>query len=359
MTANVPGRVTLDRPRPGDAAPMTRALQDREVVRWLTSLPWPYRLDDARGFIAQAGAGEFVIRMDGRFAGCLRIADHIGYWLVPALHGRGIARRACVLGLSRWFAAGHDRSRATVLRGNARSERLLRHLGFQGATARVLYSRAMDRRLATTELTLRRADFARLHPIDICTPRLRIGAFHAADLPALHRILTAPETARMLLRFRPGQPMAETAALFTPEALAPPLRLVVRQQDRVIGQIGVGAGQPGSVFYALDPSVWGHGVGHEMLGAFLDEIGLRLDPPALTATVFDDNPASAAMLRAQGFVAEARERIASLGRDGLAWATFYRRTRQLGSARRGSRDLPDGVGGRDHGGDQGAVNRPV
>jgi RimJ/RimL family protein N-acetyltransferase len=109
--------IRLREPTVADVPAMTEACQDRLIQRY-TLVPVPYGEDDARTFLAgmpaarEAGEalslavsardGDGLLGMVGvqRFQWQHRSAD-IGYWIVPAARGRGIATRAVVL-LSRW-----------------------------------------------------------------------------------------------------------------------------------------------------------------------------------------------------------------------------------------------------------------
>ena len=56
-----PAYITTDRlairpPQPDDASAIFHGLNDYEVVKNLSRAPWPYRLQDAEGFIARIPA---------------------------------------------------------------------------------------------------------------------------------------------------------------------------------------------------------------------------------------------------------------------------------------------------------------
>lgn len=317
-------RVTLSRLRPEDAPEIARVLNDWEMARWLTALPWPYGPAEAEAFIDSAGLDELAIRVGDRLAGVIRLTDNLGYWVAPAFQGRGVALRATVLGLTRWFAAGHDHIDTRYLIGNHRSARLLARLGFREIGDTESWSVPEGQLISAKTMRLSRADFAARHGISLTTPRLVIDAFRKSDLQALHRIATLPEVSRMLLRFYPGMSVDEIAAMFGEQALLPPMRLTVRHRGQVAGSIGISAGDPPRIFYWLDPDLAGQGLGQEMVAAFLDEIVDRFDPPDLLADVFLDNAASRRLLKNLGFQRTEDEMMASLGRDEPAPATLYR-----------------------------------
>lgn len=326
------GWVTLDRLRQADAPRMAEALGQIDTARWLSSVPFPYGLAEARHFIAEAAPANHAIRVDGQFAGCVRADDELGYWVMPDFRRQGVARRAAVLALSRSFAEGRAQVSASYLEGNAASAALLDQIGFGEARAGSVHSLRLGREVPAAQMTLTRADFATRHGIRIVTPRLVMDKVAAEDLPALHAIATLPEVARMLFLFAPGMPMAAFAAIFPSESLVPPFRLAIRHQDNVIGSIGIGrldeAGGP-EIYYFLSPDCWGQGFGREILESFLAEIDARFDPAVIRAGVFTDNPASARMLERFGFQRSGDEMFWSAGRGSTApgWSCQRQRHR--------------------------------
>ncbi|MCF3972253.1 GNAT family N-acetyltransferase [Paracoccus salsus] len=155
-----------------------------------------------------------------------------------------------------------------------------------------------------------------------------IDAYRPADLESLHRIASAPQVARMLLRFHPGMSLDDTAAILDEQALLPPLRPTVRHRGQVAGSIGLSAGRPARIFCFLDPGLIGQGLGQEMVSAFLDEVVDRFDPQGLLADVFLDNAASRRLLKNLGFQRGEDEVMTSMGRDAPAPAALYRWNRR-------------------------------
>lgn len=315
--------------RAGDGPAITAALSDFQTARWLSAVPFPFRPVDARDFIAGAGPAEHAIRVDGGFAGSVRGGDELGFWVAPEFRRQGVGQRAAVLALSRSFAAGRSRVIASHAPENLASAALLARLGFGNPQDCVVFSRPLGREAPMLRLRLSRDDFAARHGIAPRTARLQLDAPRPEDLPVLYDIATAPQVARMLLRFAPGMPMADFAALMSMQALVPPFRLAIRQRGRVIGSIGIGAldGEAPPIYYFLAPDVWGQGLGREALAAFLVEIDARFDPPLLRAEVFADNPASGRLLQAFGFRPAGDGLQQSRGRTEPAPIRLYLRAR--------------------------------
>lgn len=324
------GAVRLTGYRPDDATAIATAFQDFQTTRWLSAVPFPYARSDAQDFIAQAGADDFAIRVDGRFAGGVRAGDDLGYWVLPEFRRQGIGLRAAVLALSRRFAAGRKRISASYQPENTASGALLTRLGFADPQQITAFSRPLGREVPMLRVTASREDVAARHGIDLITPRLRLNPPTPGDLSALYDIATHPQVAPMLLRFAPGMPMEEFAPLISMQALVPPFRLAIRQDGRVIGSIGIGAltGEgPPPIYYFLAPDCWGRGLGREVLTAFLAEIDARFDPPVLGAEVFADNPASGRLLEQSGFRPAGDGMRTSRGRDRPSMMRAYLRQR--------------------------------
>jgi RimJ/RimL family protein N-acetyltransferase len=104
-------RLHLRPPRESDADRLYALFNNWEVMRWLSSPPWPYTLDDARAFVrsrknGDGGAMGGAITLDGELIG---IADLIvkpastvqrergyslGYWLGEPYWGNGLMTEA-------------------------------------------------------------------------------------------------------------------------------------------------------------------------------------------------------------------------------------------------------------------------
>ncbi len=108
------------------------------------TFPHPYRLGDAREFIAHARSGkpetEFAIAVEGRAVGAIgfkllpdveRVSAEIGYWLGEALWGRGIVTETLVA-MTRYGieAYGLTRVFAVPFEWNPASMRVLEKAGY-------------------------------------------------------------------------------------------------------------------------------------------------------------------------------------------------------------------------------------
>ncbi len=133
------GSVLLRMPSAGDAADITEACQDPEIIRF-TTIPTPYHLSDARAWLAKHEPGSdwwasptWAITQGGpRWGGTVDLrldgaqGAEIGYLVAPWMRGHQAATRAVrlacawgfmALGLEviRWYAnVGNEASRAVA-----------------------------------------------------------------------------------------------------------------------------------------------------------------------------------------------------------------------------------------------------
>ncbi|MEM1300793.1 MAG: GNAT family N-acetyltransferase [Pseudomonadota bacterium] len=116
-----------------DAQAVTRAMQDRNVVRMLTAPPHPYLPEHAEEFLARAKDAPFAwaITLDG-LLGAVDIADHLGYWLAPPAWGQGIMTRAARAAVDHYFSTTQAETLVSGhLFDNPASGRVLANLGFE------------------------------------------------------------------------------------------------------------------------------------------------------------------------------------------------------------------------------------
>jgi 8-oxo-dGTP diphosphatase len=140
--------------------------QDFGIVRWLTSMAWPYEEGSAEAFTARAmtcdplaEAAVFAITLGGVFIGVMAVdapgelaeagdCPAIGYWLGRPFQGFGYATEAADAAIA-WAFSAHACTAvaARVFEENAASRALLRKLGFQPAAITERYARALDRKV--------------------------------------------------------------------------------------------------------------------------------------------------------------------------------------------------------------------
>ncbi len=130
---------------PADAAEVARLLDNWEVARHTTNVPFPYSLQDAERFIGKVASGSaaghtvvFAVeeRLSRRLAGCVgaTIADgvaEIGYWFGRDYWGRGYATESLRRALRILFVNfGVSLAWASVSPQNLASRRVLDKAGF-------------------------------------------------------------------------------------------------------------------------------------------------------------------------------------------------------------------------------------
>lgn len=150
-------RFLMRPPKPKDARQIVCCVNHASMARNLARLPHPYALKDAEEWIhyadkARAQGTEYAFVITHEEAGVIGSvgfnrasgeAWEIGYWVDPAVHGKGVATEAAQALLA-WgerefgvtkFVAGH-------FKDNPASGRVLEKLGFERVGEKQLYSAA-------------------------------------------------------------------------------------------------------------------------------------------------------------------------------------------------------------------------
>ena len=224
-------RLTLRLLRPEDAAELHRLINDWEVVRFLSRVPFPYPRELADEWIAsthrqleegsawhlaivgQDGDNEVLVGCVGltREAGTRRA--ELGYWVGRRFWGHGVAAEAAGR-LARWGLAHLDLDRifAHVLEENARSAGVLKRIGMAETGRTEAHFLARNTRLPVVCFEGGREDLS-IAPIPPEPAAALAGASAAAPdgkpmLLVAACALVDPD-GRVLLARRPeGKPMA-------------------------------------------------------------------------------------------------------------------------------------------------------
>lgn len=173
-------RLTLRPVREGDEECLFPLFADWEVIRWLSSPPWPYAREDMQSFVRLQAKprhddpdARFVIALDDepigfigtrmQPAGHLQRAagPHIGYWLGQPFWGRGYMSEA-LAGTSRHVFAtrSHDAIYSGIFVGNAASLRVQEKVGFVRDGETMLHSRPRGAEFPHVNTVLTRSRFA-------------------------------------------------------------------------------------------------------------------------------------------------------------------------------------------------------
>lgn len=345
------GSVTLRGHREDDVPRLVEQCVDADTVRW-TTVPSPYSLDDARGFLRHVVAPgwredtswSFAVEYDDRYVGTVEIRSHgpgrgeIAYVAHPDSRGTGAMERGCRLALE-W--AFEERDLQSVVwwanRGNFASRRLAWKLGFTvtGPVRRWLTERdltAGDGSLAPTLVDGWEGFLTRGEPMTPAHPWLEAVTVHGttssgesvtlrdrrSDDADVTRMVEAcqdgeirrwlgsipsPYTAEMARDFlvERGEDMAAGRSVFWAIADA---------DDRLVGLVNLldvdRSLRRAEVGYWIHPDARGRGVARAatrlaVRHAFVDEADGGLDLQLVTANVADGNDASVAVLRGCGF----------------------------------------------------------
>jgi 8-oxo-dGTP diphosphatase len=135
-------RLVLRPPQLEDKQSLARRLDDWEVVKWLSNVPYPYTVSDAEAWIELIGTEQpnlnLSIFLQDELIGGVGLSQkedgiyELGYWLAIEHWGKGIATEAA----NDLLAYGQRnlncaRIVASYLKGNTASAIVLRKLGFK------------------------------------------------------------------------------------------------------------------------------------------------------------------------------------------------------------------------------------
>jgi len=322
-------RLLLRRLRPEDAPAIADGIADWQVMRWLTTPPWPYALADAEWFIGDAAStGAHAILANGSFAGVVHISPEgeLGYWLARPFHGLGYMTEAAGALVGKHFALGGGPLWSGYVTGNAASCNVLTKIGFTNTEVVRKPARPLNRDVDIQRMALTAEAWAARNPLRIETARLVLRPHSDADAAVLSRIGGMPEVARMMSSVNALWPEADVLDWMAKSRWrgAPGFRMAICLRDgTVIGSLGLG-GAPLSTAYFLGRDHWGQGFATEAMRAFLAEAFTHFDLTQLEAGAFVDNPASHAVLRKLGFLPVGSEPGTSLARLEPASITLYR-----------------------------------
>lgn len=143
-----------------DVEDMTRLIGDIEVSRWLTVVPHPYGLADARQFIGNiAGVWDRAIEIEGAFAGVVGLSNQLGYWLGRPYWCKGYMSEASKAAVASWFEDGGRNLGSGYFVGNEGSKRILSGLGFKPTVIEPTVSVATGIKTPMQKMALKRADW--------------------------------------------------------------------------------------------------------------------------------------------------------------------------------------------------------
>jgi RimJ/RimL family protein N-acetyltransferase len=171
-------RLHLRTPRESDADRLYALFNNWEVMRWLSSPPWPYTLSDARSFINMRSASnpEFItaaIILDDAFIGVIDAiikpasavqrerGYSVGYWIGQPYWGHGYMSEAARRFIKHVFAIiPDDAIYSGAHAANTASLRIQEKLGFARDGEAMFFSNPHRKEVLHVNTSLARARFA-------------------------------------------------------------------------------------------------------------------------------------------------------------------------------------------------------
>jgi RimJ/RimL family protein N-acetyltransferase len=171
-------RLWLRPPREMDVERLYQLIANWEVMRWHSSPPWPYALEDARDFVSQrkspsADCITAAIVLDDELIGIIDAflkqpsalqrerGYAIGYWIGQPFWGRGYMSEAAGGFFTHVFAAIRDDViYSGAFSDNAASLRIQEKLGFERCGEAVAFSNTHQKDMHHVNTVLTRARFS-------------------------------------------------------------------------------------------------------------------------------------------------------------------------------------------------------
>lgn len=157
-------RLVLRKLSEADSPALLAGINDYDVSKWLTVVPYPYSEADAREFLAYLDDGPaldgFGIHAPEGLVGVVGVAGTLGYWLAQPAWGRGYATEAARALVGHFFAVTAEESLGSgYFVGNAGSKNVLTKLGFRPNGEERVTSQAQDAQVTMIKMRLTRADW--------------------------------------------------------------------------------------------------------------------------------------------------------------------------------------------------------
>ena len=155
-------RLSLRAPQEVDAVALVEGLNNFEVSKWLATVPYPYRMQDAEEFLRMVNTSwpqiAFIFDHKG-LAGCIDTKNgSLGYWIAERAWGQGYATEASRSVVDQFFAGSDaDHLRSGYFKGNAGSANVLRKLGFDVTGENTMHNMAQGFDMLHVNMRLTRA----------------------------------------------------------------------------------------------------------------------------------------------------------------------------------------------------------
>ena len=161
-------RLRLRSLRRADIPAIVALLNDYEVSRWLTVVPFPYTQADGEEFLDFLDGADpleaLAIAAPEGMVGVVGIGSSLGYWLGRAHHGKGYMIEAAGALVDHYFTTRDaEVLHSGYFRGNGPSARVLEKLGFVSNGEERVKSRAQGIEVTLEKMILHRKDWAARH----------------------------------------------------------------------------------------------------------------------------------------------------------------------------------------------------
>jgi RimJ/RimL family protein N-acetyltransferase len=345
------GAVLLRGHREDDVAGVFEQCQDAASRAW-TTVPVPYSVEDARGFVtrqmpngwADGSAWGFAVEVDGRFAGTVELRDEgdgrleVAYGSHPWVRGTGSMEKAVRLLVDWGFA---DRKAAVIVwranRGNWASRKLAWRVGFtfEGTIRAALPQRGelRDAWVGTLLAGDDRSPKGRWLEVPVLEGEgLRLRAWRESDVPRIVEACSDQRTQAWLGRL--PDPYDETQALVWLEhgrenratGRGVSWAVVDPADDLALGAVSFFDYQPeveAEIGYWSHPDARGRGLMTRAMAVVMRHLFEDLGVRRVSAGAAVDNTASRHVIEGNGLRPFGVERLGVVVRTGRADIAWY------------------------------------
>ena len=167
-------RLLIKTPEIDDKFELTQLINDKDVIKWLSEIPFPYTLGHAEEFIERSRervlreeSYNFTIFQDKKMIGGIGLSEfnnkscQVGYWLGKQYWGNGFATEALKSILD--FGFDHlnlEKIYAAYKIGNEGSIRVLNKSGFEYSRKKYEYDSVLNEKVFLTEMILRKEELS-------------------------------------------------------------------------------------------------------------------------------------------------------------------------------------------------------
>ena len=167
-------RLLIKTPEIDDKFELTQLINDKDVIKWLSEIPFPYTLCHAEEFIERSRervlkqeSYNFMIFQDKKMIGGIGLSEfnnkscQVGYWLGKKYWGNGFATEALKSILDFGFdQLSLEKIYAAYKIGNEGSIRVLNKSGFEYSRKKYEYDSVLNEEVFLTEMILRNEELS-------------------------------------------------------------------------------------------------------------------------------------------------------------------------------------------------------